>query len=508
MDGVGPGVVKRRHFHIIGARTHAHLDAEVGSLAAVVVGRQHRSVAVGEAAYGVRVTSRVDRQRARLRRLDAENVEVVRVVQPPLPRSAQGEIGRVRARVAVVVAIGRHGAGVVVARAYGDVEVGAGTAPAPVAPLLQISIAAPGGDAKLAGVHVPMTTLALESSAVEREEYNRVGTFVHGNNVALPAVEQFALENDRVVQGDPRLVAVLAFVVAYTNFDLGRALTGDADVDVVYRIDVHLFPKAQPPQHFGQLAFHQARRREVAQVPVGQLQQAHHFNGLVRRHIEPPLALAIAQRPRALGLSRARLQLGRRERQRAARFQRDAHRSGPLPPVVQRVDGHAGGDAAGIDHPQLGLLVEIAARVERGDVVRGVRDERDVMHWRYETRPAAHKGKRFNHQAAVAAVDGEPPIAAPRADAARQPLVRVALLQVVRVEVDDAVRRHRDRYRRRAVARVVHGPHLHRPARVRVVDDAREALLQRVGRSLEQRDVVRFGEDGRGEDRQTAEHGG
>ena len=113
------------------------------------------------------------------------------------------------------------------------------------------------------------------------------------------------------------------------------------------------------------------------------------------------------------------------------------------------------------------------------------------MHRRHEAGPATHKSQHFDRQRAV---EGEPPVAAARADPTGQPFCGVALLQIAGVEVDDAVRLQRDRYRRRAVAGVVNGTHLHRPLRVRVVDEARKALLQAVGRGLEQRNVVRFSE--------------
>ena len=113
------------------------------------------------------------------------------------------------------------------------------------------------------------------------------------------------------------------------------------------------------------------------------------------------------------------------------------------------------------------------------------------MHRRHEARPTTHKSQHFNRQRAV---EGEAPVAAARAYPTGQPFCGVALLQIAGVEVDDAVRLQRDRYRRRAVAGVVNGPHLHRALRVGVVDDARKALLQAVGRRLEQRNVVRFSE--------------
>ena len=359
MDGVGPAVVEWRDLDVVDAGAQGLFHSEVGSLAAIVVGRKQRPVAVGEAANRVRASGRVRRQRACLRGLDAEHVDILRIVQQPLLRSAQGELGRVRAGVAVV-----------------------------------------------------------------------------------------------------------------------------------FRTE------AQPIQQRGKLTLHKTRRREVAQVATRQIQQAHHLNGLCSRHIEPPLSLPIPQR--ALGVLGPRLQLGRGQRQCRAGADGDANRSRSLPPVVQPVDGHAGGRGARVDHPQLGLLVDVAAGVEDGDVVRGVRDKGDIMQRRHEPSRAAHIGERLDHQAAV---EGEPPVAAPRADSARQPLVGIAPFQIVRVEVDDPIRLHRERHGRGAVARVVDGADLHRPLRVRVVDDPHKALPDRVRRGHEQRDIMRFGEC-----RQTAEN--
>ena len=150
MNGVGTTRAIRRDRHEIGSRAHVCFNAEVAALAPVVIGREVRPVAVGESTDSVRVSGGVNRQRARSRRADAEHVDVVGVVQPPLPRFTQSEIGRFRAGVAVVVAVSRHVASVVVARGDGDVEVGGGSPSASVLPPLQICIAATGGDAELA----------------------------------------------------------------------------------------------------------------------------------------------------------------------------------------------------------------------------------------------------------------------------------------------------------------------------------------------------------------------
>ena len=177
-------------------------------------------------------------------------------------------------------------------------------------PTLHVFVATAGCDAELARVSVSVVALALVPSAVEREKDNRVGAFVHRNQIALPAAEQLALEDHRVVHRDPGLVTVLAGIVANAHLYLRRALTGHGEVDVVDWVDVEVIPQGQSAQHRGKLAFHQTRRREVAYVPVGLLQQAHHLDGLVRDYIEAPFALAIAESARALRHLRAHLQFG------------------------------------------------------------------------------------------------------------------------------------------------------------------------------------------------------
>ena len=106
-------------------------------------------------------------------------------------------------------------------------------------------------------------------------------------------------------------------------------------------------------------------RRQVGQVPGRRLQQAHRLHRAVRRHREPPLARAVAQRP--VEARRAALQLRRRQRARRAARQRQRNRR---PRRGARVVGARHGDPhrprPRVAQPQQAPLPPVACRVEEG----------------------------------------------------------------------------------------------------------------------------------------------
>ena len=76
----------------------------------------------------------------------------------------------------------------------------------------------------------------------------------------------------------------------------------------------------------------------------------------------------------------------------------------------------------------------------------------------------------------------------PAAGAAEQPLVLVAVLQILRVEVHGLTGADGERYRLVPPTRVVRGPYDHPAAPRKMIDDAHEALVIRARGGGEQGD--------------------
>ena len=101
-------------------------------------------------------------------------------------------------------------------------------------------------------------------------------------------------------------------------------------------------------------------RGQIRQMPRRTPKQAHHLDGLLRRHPQSPLALARAECT-THSLFITGLQLLGTERARRPRRERELHRPvRRLPIVVGPLDAHFGGVRSRVDDPQAARLIDVA----------------------------------------------------------------------------------------------------------------------------------------------------
>ncbi|MDE0063932.1 MAG: hypothetical protein OXU72_14250 [Gammaproteobacteria bacterium] len=173
------------------------------------------------------------------------------------------------------------------------------------------------------------------------------------------------------------------------------------------------------------------RRRQVRQVARRALQQAHRHHRLLGLDHQPPLAGAVPQpafEPRA-----ARFQLPRGKRPRSARsdLQTDFAESRRTP-VVDPPNRYGGLFRTEIHQPQNADLALIAAGVEDRYAAVPCLHCGDVVHGGHEPVARAHVRQYVDVQIAR---EIQAPVTVASAGAARQPGIRMAGLEVVRVEV-------------------------------------------------------------------------
>ena len=240
--------------------------------------------------------------------------------------------------------------------------------------------------------------------------------------------------------------------------------------------------------------------REVRQMPRRTRQQAHHLDGLVRRHHQLPLPPPVVEHP-AEPLAFARLQLLRRHRARRPRRYLQLHRRARrLAVVVDALDGDRRRLVPAIDDAKTTHLVDVARRVEDGHPVA----HRFLARARAAHHRTRHEVVQGSQQPVTRAVVGQhlevelgaqakAPVAVALTDAARQTLPGVAVLEVAGVEVHRLARTDAKRHHRRRHAFVVHRVDEDLAGPVRTVDDPHEPLVPRgVGGGDEQRHAVRL----------------
>ena len=171
--------------------------------------------------------------------------------------------------------------------------------------------------------------------------------------------------------------------------------------------------------------------------------------------------------PPAFERSRAqRARRPRRERKRHPAARRGAR-------VVGALDAHFGFLVAPVHHPQPAHLVGVPPRVEDDHPVPLRTLRRHVVHAGQEPVAGADVGQHIELQGGAHL---EPPVPAARPDAAGEPLARVALLQVRRVEVHRFVRGECQAHRPVHHPRIVYGLDAHLAGLARAVDHPRKAL--------------------------------
>ena len=222
---------------------------------------------------------------------------------------------------------------------------------------------------------------------------------------------------------------------------------------------------------------------------LGERHEVHDLDWRVGFHEQLPFARAIAQPvivPDGLqlgGIESRRRHCGNGDLYLAAR-----RRAG----VIDSGDGDGGGRVAGIDQPQPAHLVEVASGIEDGNAVSTVFALGDkIVHRRQEAVGGrADIRKRLDVEIAR---QPQPPIAFPRPRAHGQTLRRVAVLQVIGVEMDRLVGVDVQGHRAEHHSLVVDGLDLDRARLCGVVDDARETLERGIRGCGEHQHVVILG---------------
>ena len=394
------------------------------------------------------------------------------------------------------------------------------------------------GFLRLAGVHHAQNTPLVQVSG-RVEERNPLPPLSDWNHV-VHAGEEAVFRADVHVHGDVllrgELQAPIALAVANAG---GKALGGVAvfqvdgvEVDgaaalqlesdfrprvagIVERVDTHghvilgaidhaqeALPAARvvlggKQRHMVRLGFagHVRFARHAGEIrqPAGFLrkQQAHDVEGSLGRNRQAPLAGAGAQR--ALQIRVAFLQVLRRVGSGgvAQKRQPDVAVAG-FPVVVNAPNDHIRGFGARIDQPQLTHLVFVAGGVEHDHPVVAVRHRREVAHAREKTVFAGAKiRQRFNVQHGR---KRQPPIPLRRRpNPLGQALVRVALLEIPRVEVNGSPGVQPQRHRPGALPGVVNPFDAHH-AVAAAVDHAHEpfahVILVRAAVGREQPDEM------------------
>ena len=216
-----------------------------------------------------------------------------------------------------------------------------------------------------------------------------------------------------------------------------------------------------------------ARCRNVGYGANGRFQQAHAHDRWPSGHEQAPFAGAVAKRSgQAL---RTLLQVKRRHGAGFAGGQRQGHRPGASALVVNAGDAHALGVRPGVHKAQLAGLPAVAARVEHPHhkPPLGV-PWQHVVHGGEEPVPSADEGQHLH--VLQGGFDGQAPMALVRQANAVDALGRVAVRQVVGVEVEGLVGRKPDFDGVGGGARVVNGGNANRAGFAGFVDDAHEAL--------------------------------
>ena len=209
-------------------------------------------------------------------------------------------------------------------------------------------------------------------------------------------------------------------------------------------------------------------------MPRRTRQQAHHLNRLIRRHRKAPLARAGAepttQPPPPFGL-----QLLRSQRTRAPSGQRELHRVARRGPrIVHPLDAYPRIVLPRVHHPQSAHLVRIAPRIEHHHPVRARRTRRHIVHRSQKPVVGANVGQHLDVKTAR---ELQPPVPRARTRALRQPLLRVAFLQVLGVEVHRLARTDAQGHRTVPHPRIVNRLDVHLARSLRTVDDARKPLV-------------------------------
>ena len=217
-------------------------------------------------------------------------------------------------------------------------------------------------------------------------------------------------------------------------------------------------------------------------------ERVQHRDGLVGAHNKLPLPLA---RPQPTAHPRAGFKLLRTERARRPTVERQHHRRARRAPlVVDALDAHLGALGTGVDEPQPAHLLVVPSRIEYRYLVLprpGARNE--VVHAGQEPVAGADVGQHLKLQRARKL---QAPVAlARRPRRTLEPLLRVAALQIVGVEVLRLAPTDGKRQRPVRHPRIVPGDDFHLAVRVGVIDDARKALTpKRVGSRGKQPDAV------------------
>ena len=220
----------------------------------------------------------------------------------------------------------------------------------------------------------------------------------------------------------------------------------------------------------------------------GAPEQAHDADFPVGLHVQPPLAVPVSES--AIGKIASRLQVLRCQHHGLPSGYRQPHLLRRARPAVVRArDRHAGRRVAGIDDPQQAALTAVAGGVEVRNQMRPspLALPNHIVQAGQES--AVGAPVRRHHEIQTRR-ENKAPVAVAVAGPPFQALVRVAVFQVVRVEVLglEGADAQRDRIGR--FSRIVDGMHQHLAGGIGTVDDAHEALAGHVAAGEEHRHLV------------------
>ena len=186
---------------------------------------------------------------------------------------------------------------------------------------------------------------------------------------------------------------------------------------------------------------------------------------------------------------------------RLPRRQRDGDRArSRISVVIDARDGDRRRGLVVVDQPKLAHLVGVASGVEDRHFVRPRHLRNNIVQRHDQAVRVEAAGVGVDVQVEFAR-DLQAPVALAVSHPPGQTLVRVAVLQIVGIEMLYVVCGQCEGHRSEPHARVVSGMHGHRARFVRPVDHPREPLLVTVRRRHEQRQqVTRLGRSGLGDE--------
>ena len=236
-------------------------------------------------------------------------------------------------------------------------------------------------------------------------------------------------------------------------------------------------------------------------MPLGTLHQAHYPNGPVRLHRQPPIALSVSQvSGEPLG---AVFQVPGTDY--PGRTGRDSQTHRPvgrrLPLVVPCPDEDLRSAVGRVDQPQPARLHRLARRVEPRHVMAQIALRHHVIDGGDK---AVLRASVRHHIQFQVALQGETPVPLAAAQTCRQPLLRIAVLQIFRTQFRGPVPCQLQCDRTEVRTGVVHGvdPDVPGPG---AVGDAQEPVARRMGTGGKEHHVARLGHR-RGQVRQRPGH--